>query len=75
METEKLKNGEMKGFKETREYHLEVCDEHTRNCPIKLEEAKSRLGYLTFFLYCFKGFFSIGNTTSRHTYESKRRNK
>jgi len=40
MKTEKLKNGKMKGFEETREYHLEVCDEEIEDCPVKLEERK-----------------------------------
>ena len=35
MKTEKLKDKEMKGFNETIEYHLEVCDMPINECPIK----------------------------------------
>ena len=39
-EEEKLKNGEMKGFEETLEYHLEVCDMLMDECPIKKDYYK-----------------------------------
>lgn len=37
---EKLRNGIMKGFNETVEYHLEVCDMPIDECPIKAEYYK-----------------------------------